>query len=161
MEYNGYSNRETWLFNIYFGDKINDITDFKIHKMGVSIEYDRMSEGMLKDMIDFKLINWEELHQLYTKEFNKMEEKEEEKEVKLYLSTCSRCRNVETEKSYALKWRDFIVHIPKSQCKMEQVEITGDSLDRWHCTIPTWLIEKNEELKEIVNYLKTERNEKV
>tara|TARA_Y100000385_G_C13030358_1_gene610455 strand:- start:241 stop:717 length:477 start_codon:yes stop_codon:yes gene_type:complete len=158
MEYNGYSNRETWLFNNYFGNKINDITDFEIHKMGLSIEYDRMTDGMLKDMIDFKLIDWEELHQLYTEQFK---DEENKNEVKLYLSNCSRCRNVETEKSYALKWRDFIVHIPKSQCKMEQVEITGDSLDRWHCTIPNWLIEKNEDLKEIVNYLKTERNEKV
>lgn len=82
-------------------------------------------------------------------------------EITLYLSTCSRCRNVETDKSYALKYRDFIVHIPKSQCKMEQLEITGDTLDRWYCTIPTWLIEKNDELKEIVNYLKAEHDEKV
>ena len=79
--------------------------------------------------------------------------------VKLYLSSCSRCRNVETEKSYALKWRNTIVHIPKSQCTMDDVEITGDKLERWYCTIPVWLIEKNEELKEIVNYLKTEYEE--
>ena len=158
MEYDGYSNRETWLFNLYFGDKINDMTDFNIHKMGIEIQYDRMEIGMLKDMIDYKLINWNELEMLYKEN---IKEVENNNDVRLYLSTCSRCINVETEKSYALKWRDFIVHIPKSQCKMEQVEISGDSLDRWHCTIPTWLIEKNDELKEIVKYLKTERDEKV
>tara|TARA_R100000278_G_scaffold49545_1_gene42362 strand:- start:2448 stop:2711 length:264 start_codon:yes stop_codon:yes gene_type:complete len=76
--------------------------------------------------------------------------------VKLYLSTTSRCRNVETDKSYALKYRSMIVHIPKSQCTMDAINIRGDKLERWYCTIPVWLIEKNEELKEIVNYLKTE-----
>ena len=39
---------------------------------------------------------------------------------------------------------------------MDAIQITGDKLERWYCTIPVWLIEKNEELKEIVNYLKTE-----
>ena len=87
--------------------------------------------------------------------------------VKLYLSTSSRCRNVETEKSYALQYRCMIVHIPKSQCTMEEVFPKDEcppsyelcqrkSIDRWYCTIPVWLIEKNEELKEIVNLLKTD-----
>ena len=39
---------------------------------------------------------------------------------------------------------------------MDAINIRGDKLERWYCTIPVWLIEKNEELKEIVNYLKTE-----
>ena len=69
MNYNGYSNRETWLFNIYFGDKINDMTSFEIYKTGIEIEYDLMSDGMLKDMIDYNLINWEELRKMYEEEF--------------------------------------------------------------------------------------------
>jgi hypothetical protein len=79
--------------------------------------------------------------------------------IKLYLSPSSRCRNAETEKSYALKWRNFIVHIPKSQCEMTTIE--SNQLYRWSCTIPNWLIAKNEDLKEIVNYLNEEQNEKI
>ena len=90
---------------------------------------------------------------------------ETKKETVIYLSTCSRCRNVETEKSYALKYRDLIVYIPKSQCKMEEVfgkedlipsYVLGErtSISRWWCTIPNWLIEKNEDLSQIINYFK-------
>ena len=80
--------------------------------------------------------------------------------INVYLSPSSRCRSVETEKSYALKWRNLIVHIPKSQCEMNALEVEIDSLYRWEVNIPNWLINKNSELKEITQYLKDENNEK-
>ena len=40
-----------------------------IYKTGIEIEYDLMSDGMLKDMIDYNLINWEELRKMYEEEF--------------------------------------------------------------------------------------------
>jgi len=54
----------------------------------------------------------------------------------------------------------LIVHIPKSQCEMNALEVEIDSLYRWEVNIPNWLINKNSELKEITQYLKDENNEK-
>ena len=79
--------------------------------------------------------------------------------VKLKLSSGSRIRRCESEKSYNLKYANYMVFVPKKVCEMETLE-SEEGLYRWKITIPQWLIEKNEELKIVVNLLKREEDEK-
>ena len=73
----------------------------------------------------------------------------------LKLSASDRVRAVETNKSYALTWFKKIYFFPKSQCKMYEID---DWYYRWIIEIPTWLIDKNDEIREIFNLIK-ERND--
>ena len=57
--YNGWSNRETWLVNVWFNPESK--SDVEFAREVLHEEYDNMPNGVLKDMIDINAINWDEL----------------------------------------------------------------------------------------------------
>lgn len=59
MTYNGWSNRETWLVNVWYNPETVDDVD-GIQEM-LEYEYDQIPNGVLKDMINLNDINWNEL----------------------------------------------------------------------------------------------------
>ena len=76
--YNGWTNRETWLVNLYFGDdlyqtikeeyyfqgvtSVSELAEiYKDHVMGYLEEELGSLGSFLSDYIDFGLINWDEL----------------------------------------------------------------------------------------------------
>ena len=58
---NGWSNRETWLVNLWFnpGSK----ADLEYVREHLEEELDKIESGVLKDMIDLGAINWRELEE--------------------------------------------------------------------------------------------------
>lgn len=72
MSYNGWSNRETWLVNVWFNPESRD--DVLFAQSCLEEQYNNIPEGPLKDMIDLSSIDWEELLQHFS------EEEEESKE---------------------------------------------------------------------------------
>ena len=70
--YNGWTNRETWLVNVWFNPESKDDVEFA--KDMLEEQYDNIPDGPLKDMIDIGLINWNELMDCFEEE----EEEEEE-----------------------------------------------------------------------------------
>lgn len=74
MSYNGWTNRETWLVNVWFNPESKQDIDTAYNIL--EEEYDSIPDGVLKDMIDFNAINWEELRDSCTDS----EEEEEEEE---------------------------------------------------------------------------------
>lgn len=78
---------------------------------------------------------------------------------RLKLSTGTRCRAAETPKAYALQWRNTLYFVPKSLCKLYELDVdTSVTLHRWIIEIPIWLYKKNEDIKEIVDLIR-EQNE--
>jgi len=69
---------------------------------------------------------------------------------RIFLTSGTRCRNVETEKAYAIKLFRQNVFVSKKCCVMQK--ITHDRY-RWTLDIPTWMIEKNEDLEDAVIYI--------
>ena len=74
-DYNGYTNRETWLVNLYLGEYFQDVANDGQHLMADYIEstvWDMFEEAnipdMFKDMIDLGSVNWRELAELYVSE---------------------------------------------------------------------------------------------
>ena len=61
MSYNGWSNRETWLVNVWFELATED--DVDMAEAMLTEQYDQMPEGPLKDMIDLGAVNWDELRE--------------------------------------------------------------------------------------------------
>lgn len=61
MTYNGWSNRETWLVNVWFNLITED--DVAMAESVLTEQYDSMPEGPLKDMIDLGAVNWDELRE--------------------------------------------------------------------------------------------------
>lgn len=57
--YNGWTNRETWLVNVWFNPESRE--DVESARYMLEEQYDEMPNGPLKDMIDFNAINWDEL----------------------------------------------------------------------------------------------------
>lgn len=74
MSYNGWSNRETWLVNVWMNPESRD--DVLMAKDYLEEQYDAMPDGPLKDMIDFNAINWDELESHFDDE--ETEETDEE-----------------------------------------------------------------------------------
>tara|TARA_R110002167_G_scaffold111806_4_gene283890 strand:+ start:211 stop:453 length:243 start_codon:yes stop_codon:yes gene_type:complete len=70
-----------------------------------------------------------------------------------HLNSGQRCLKLETGKAYVLKFRNRIEFIPKEYCKMHDFE---DGFTRWIVEIPTWLEEKNEDLKFILELITDE-----
>ena len=57
-EYNGWTNRATWLVNVWFNpESVEDVDSIKDR---VEEEWNNLS-GFFKDMIDIDDINWKEL----------------------------------------------------------------------------------------------------
>lgn len=59
MSYNGWTNRETWLVNVWFNPESKE--DVQYAKDVLEEQYDAMENGALKDMLDLNAINWDEL----------------------------------------------------------------------------------------------------
>lgn len=74
-KYNGWTNRETWLVNLWFGDNL-----YQEFKYGVEISADYIrgmiekyvygqieSSGFIADMLDLDAVNYQELEQYFQK----------------------------------------------------------------------------------------------
>jgi len=57
--YNGWSNKETWLVNLWFEPKTTD--EVELAKNYLEKKYNDMPNGVLKDLLDLDHINWDEL----------------------------------------------------------------------------------------------------
>jgi len=71
-DYNGWTNRETWIINLYLGDYFQDVANDGQHLMADYIEetvWDMLDDAdipaMFKDMIDLGAVNWQELADNY------------------------------------------------------------------------------------------------
>lgn len=66
-KYNGWTNRETWLVNVWF----EPVTKYDVFEAQDVLEqqHDEMPNGLLKDMLDLSLINWNELQSACKSEF--------------------------------------------------------------------------------------------
>lgn len=60
MEYNGWTNRETWLINVWFNPECVD--DVRSIRDLVDIEYHKLN-GFMKDLCNVEEINWDELEE--------------------------------------------------------------------------------------------------
>ena len=58
-KYNGWTNRETWLVNLWF-EPVTKYDVFAAQDM-LEQQYDEMPDGALKDMLDLSQVNWDEL----------------------------------------------------------------------------------------------------
>jgi hypothetical protein len=85
-KYNGWTNRETWLVNLHFGETLQDYSG-EYYLEGEAVEHnlatlledwlDELLEpdlenvsSFIKDYIDFSLIDWNELAEHYITEIN-------------------------------------------------------------------------------------------
>lgn len=97
-KYNGWTNRETWLVNLHFGDDDYSIRDYVQQANGdISTVADnleswvrdyveealRETHGFISDMLNLSSVNWYELAEGYVQEYwiEPTEEEEEEEEV--------------------------------------------------------------------------------
>ena len=62
-KYNGWTNRETWLVNIWFMDGLDEfVTPMYLREMVEEYVYSQIDNcGFISDMIDLGCINWTEL----------------------------------------------------------------------------------------------------
>ena len=66
MSYNGWSNRETWLVNVWFNPESRE--DVENARYFLEEQYDDIPNGVLKDMIDLDAIDWDELLEHFEEE---------------------------------------------------------------------------------------------
>ena len=57
--YNGWSNRETWLVNVWFNPESR--TDVELAREALEEQYNSMPDGPLKDMVSLSEVDWDEL----------------------------------------------------------------------------------------------------
>ena len=67
--YNGWVNRETWLFNVWYGDYIDCEADYWVQKSCFEHDYydvkGKIGNNIFNDMLDISLIDWDELLTTY------------------------------------------------------------------------------------------------
>ncbi len=72
--YNGWTNRETWIVNLWLGDHIQELVeDGHVWDADALEDYVREmvgapTEGVLADLCGLYRVNWEELAQWYNEE---------------------------------------------------------------------------------------------
>jgi|14BtaG_2_1085337.scaffolds.fasta_scaffold09904_3 hypothetical protein len=75
MKYNGWTNRATWLFNLHYGNKINNETDFNREKNQCEEEHENLINTigtcMWSDLIDIREINFIELFNRMSSDWSK------------------------------------------------------------------------------------------
>jgi hypothetical protein len=59
--YNGWKNRETWLVNLWYGDTWDCVEDVRITEILLDEKYEDLGNGIMRDMIDWQAIDWEQL----------------------------------------------------------------------------------------------------
>lgn len=74
--YNGWSNRETWLVNLWYNPESK--TDVEYTRETLQEEYNNLPNGALKDMLYLDSVNWEELLDEFDDEFVVDEPEDEE-----------------------------------------------------------------------------------
>jgi len=67
-KYNGWTNRNTYLFQLHFGDEIETLEDFEFHKNNLIKTHEQVSAFLgekvhmfFSDTLDISGINWHEL----------------------------------------------------------------------------------------------------
>lgn len=70
-KYNGWTNRETWLVNVWCNPESK--SDVQFARDMLEEQYDSLPAGPLKDMINLGAINWNEL-------FDAFDDEEEEED---------------------------------------------------------------------------------
>lgn len=68
MSYNGWSNRETWLVNVWFNPESKE--DVQLARSMIEEQHDTMENGVLKDMLSIECIDWIELESCFNDEEN-------------------------------------------------------------------------------------------
>lgn len=64
--YNGWTNRATWLVNVWGNPESR--ADVEFLRESIEEQYDEMPDGILKDMLDLSDINWDELLEHFEEE---------------------------------------------------------------------------------------------
>lgn len=75
--YNGWTNRETWLVNVWFNPESRE--DVENARYILEEQYDAIPDGPLKDMVHLSEVDWDQL----LEHFEEEEEDEENLEVDL------------------------------------------------------------------------------
>lgn len=71
MSYNGWSNRETWLVNVWFNPESRD--DVQAAKDAIESSYDELPDFM-RDFVSIDLIDWDELNEHFDDELENDDE---------------------------------------------------------------------------------------
>lgn len=66
MSYNGWTNRETWLVNVWFKPESSE--DVDLAKEQLEEEAEKIETGCLKDMLSLDSVNWQELREVFEDE---------------------------------------------------------------------------------------------
>lgn len=68
-KYNGWANRETWLFNVWYGDNINCEADYWFQKACFETDYyhtkAKIGNNIFNDMLNINLVDWRDLLTTY------------------------------------------------------------------------------------------------
>lgn len=75
-DYNGWTNRATWLVNVWGNPESRD--DVEMLRDMLQEQYDELPNGILKDMLDLDEINWEELLAHFDDEDEEQDDEETE-----------------------------------------------------------------------------------
>lgn len=65
-KYNGWTNRSTWLVNVWGNPESKE--DVQALREDLEAQYDALPNGILKDMLDMNEINWDELKSHFEEE---------------------------------------------------------------------------------------------
>ena len=66
MSYNGWTNRETWLVNLWYEPQSRE--DVEMARFHLEEQYDSLPMGALKDMLDLSMVDWNELLEHFEEE---------------------------------------------------------------------------------------------